>query len=63
MQVKIAEATGYGICNENAVDRVPKEYAEVYHLDDPNFIANLDYWKQVPRRQKYLDVLNSVVAA
>lgn len=63
VQVKIAEATGYGICNENAVDRVPKEYAEVYHLDDPNFIANLDYWKQVPRRQKYLDVLNSVVAA
>lgn len=62
-QVKIAAATGYGITNENAVDKVPKEYAEVYHLDDPDFIAGLDYWKAVPDRQKYLDVLNAVVAA
>ena len=62
-QVKIAAATGYGICNENAVDLVPADYAEVYHLDDPDFIAGLDYWKAVPDRQKYLDVLNAVVAA
>lgn len=62
-QKKIAAATGYGICNENAVDLVPKEYAEVYHLDDPDFIAGLDYWQAVPDRQKYLDVLNAVIAA
>jgi spermidine/putrescine-binding protein len=62
-QKKIAAATGYGICNQNGVDLVPKDYAEVYHLDDPNFIAGLDYWKAVPDRQKYLDVLNAVVAA
>lgn len=62
-QVKIAEATGYGITNENAVDKVPKDYAEVYRLDDPNFISELDYWKPVPRRQVYLDTLNAVVAA
>ncbi len=62
-QKKIAAATGYGICNENAVDLVPKDYAEVYHLDDPGFIAGLDYWKAVPDRQKYLDVLNAVIAA
>jgi putative spermidine/putrescine transport system substrate-binding protein/spermidine/putrescine transport system substrate-binding protein len=62
-QKKIAAATGYGIANENAVDLVPKEYRQVYHLDDPDFIAGLDYWKAVPDRQKYLDVLNAVVAA
>lgn len=62
-QKKIAAATGYGICNENAVDLVPKDYAEVYHLHDPGFIAGLDYWKAVPDRQKYLDVLNAVIAA
>ena len=62
-QKKIAAATGYGICNQNAVDLVPKSYAEAYHLDNPDFIAGLDYWKAVPDRQKYLDVLNAVVAA
>jgi putative spermidine/putrescine transport system substrate-binding protein/spermidine/putrescine transport system substrate-binding protein len=62
-QKKIAAATGYGVCNQNAVDLVPKSYAEVYHLDNPDFIAGLDYWKAVPDRQKYLDVLNAVVAA
>lgn len=62
-QKAIAKATGYGICNENAVDLVPKDYAEAYHLADPSFISTLSYWQQVPDRQKYLDVLNSVVAA
>lgn len=62
-QKQIAAATGYGICNENAIDLVPADYSEVYHLDDPGFIADLDYWKQVPDRQKYLDVLNAVIAA
>ena len=62
-QAQIADATGYGITNENAVDLVPKDYAEVYRLDDPNFITELDYWKEVPRRQVYLDTLNAVVAA
>jgi spermidine/putrescine-binding protein len=62
-QVAIAKSTGYGICNDNAVDKVPKAYAEAYHLEDPSFISELSYWKRVPQRQKYLDVLNSVVAA
>lgn len=62
-QAQIADATGYGITNKNAVDLVPKDYAEAYRLDDPNFITELDYWKQVPRRQVYLDTLNAVVAA
>ncbi len=63
VQKEFAKITSYGITNENAVDLVPKDYYEAYSLGDPNFIAGLDYWKVVPRRQKYLDVLNSVVAA
>jgi putative spermidine/putrescine transport system substrate-binding protein/spermidine/putrescine transport system substrate-binding protein len=62
-QKAIAEATGYGICNENAIDAVDKDYAASYHLDDPSFISKLSYWQRVPERQKYLDVLNAVVAA
>ena len=62
-QKAIAKATGYGICNANAVKLVPKDYAKSYHLDDPSFISRLNYWKRVPERQKYLDVLNAVVAA
>lgn len=62
-QKKIAEVTGYGICNQNAVDLVDAEYAESYRLDNPGFISELNYWKRVPERQKYLDVLNAVVAA
>jgi hypothetical protein len=42
---------------------VTPEYSKVYDLDNPDFITSLDYWKAVPRRQKYLDVLNAVVAA
>ncbi len=63
VQKQIAAVTGYGITNENAVDLVPKDYAEAYRLDDPGFIAELDYWKPTPRRQQYLDVLNAVIAA
>lgn len=63
VQKQFAEITSYGITNENAVDLVSKDYYEAYSLGDPNFIAGLDYWKTVPRRQKYLDVLNSVVSA
>ena len=63
VQKQIAEVTGYGICNENAVDLVDKAYAQAYRLDDPGFISDLEYWQRVPERQKYLDVLNSVVAA
>lgn len=62
-QQKIAEVTGYGICNQNAVDLVDEAYAEAYRLDNPGFISELNYWKRVPERQKYLDVLNAVVAA
>ncbi|MFM9139507.1 MAG: PotD/PotF family extracellular solute-binding protein, partial [Solirubrobacterales bacterium] len=63
VQKQFAEITSYGITNENAVDLVPKDYYEAYDLGNPDFIAGLDYWKTVPRRQKYLDVLNSVVSA
>ncbi|MBN8868658.1 MAG: ABC transporter substrate-binding protein [Solirubrobacterales bacterium] len=62
-QKQIAAVTGYGITNKNAIDLVPKDYAEAYRLDNPDFISELDYWKPVPRRQQYLDVLNAVVAA
>ncbi len=62
-QKEFAKVTGYGITNENAFDLVTPEYSKVYELDNPDFITSLDYWKAVPRRQKYLDVLNAVVAA
>ncbi len=58
-----ATATGYGICNTNAFDLMSAEYNEVYRLNDTSFVENLDFWQRVPERQKYLDVLNAVVAA
>jgi putative spermidine/putrescine transport system substrate-binding protein/spermidine/putrescine transport system substrate-binding protein len=61
-QAAIAEATGYGITNQNATDKMPAAYAKAYHLSDPGFISKLSYWQRVPQRQKYLDVLNAVVA-
>lgn len=62
-QTQIAKATGYGITNKRAVSMVPKDYADAYHLSDLTFISRLDYWKRVPRRQQYLDILNAVVAS
>lgn len=62
-QAQIAKATGYGITNQRAMSLVPKDYADAYHLQDPSFIARLNYWKRVPRRQQYLDILNAVVAS
>jgi spermidine/putrescine-binding protein len=61
-QVAIAKATGYGITNQDATSKVDAAYAKSYHLSDPGFISKLNYWKRVPQRQKYLDVLNAVVA-
>lgn len=62
-QKEIGTVTGYGITNTKAIPMMPKVYAESYHLDEPNFIAQLDYWKQTPRRQEYIDILNAVVAS
>ncbi len=62
-QKQFAEITGYGITNENAFKLMTPEYTKVYDLGNPDFIESLDYWKAVPRRQKYLDVLNAVIAA
>lgn len=62
-QVDIAKHTGYGITNSNAVSLVPSLYSTSYHLSDPTFISRLNFWKRVPRRQDYLDILNAVLAA
>lgn len=62
-QVDIAKYTGYGITNTNAVHKVPSLYSRSYHLSDPTFISKLNFWKRVPRRQAYLDILNAVLAA
>jgi len=61
-QVQIAKVTGYGVSNRNALKLLPKSYAKTYHLNESNFIPKLTFWKKVPRRQKYLDTLNAVVA-
>jgi hypothetical protein len=44
------------------VHNVPSIYSASYHLSDPTFIAKLNFWKRVPRRQDYLDILNAVLA-
>ena len=62
-QAQIAKSTGYGITNQRAVGMVPQDYADAYHLSDPTFISRLNYWKRVPRRQQYLDILTAVVAS
>jgi spermidine/putrescine-binding protein len=62
-QAAIAKYTGYGITNTNAVHSVPSIYSDSYHLSDPTFISKLNFWKRVPRRQDYLDILNAVLAA
>jgi putative spermidine/putrescine transport system substrate-binding protein/spermidine/putrescine transport system substrate-binding protein len=62
-QVDIAKYTGYGITNTNAVHSVPSIYRDSYHLADPTFISKLNFWKRVPRRQSYLDIMNAVLAA
>jgi len=63
VQKTISEVTGYGVTNTAAFGDLPADYKEAYHLDDPKFIEGLSFWKVVPRRQKYLDVLNEVLAA
>ena len=62
-QQQIGEITGYGITNTNATSLMPKSYVKSYHLNEPDFISGLNYFKQTPRRQEYIDVLNAVVAA
>jgi spermidine/putrescine-binding protein len=62
VQATINEVTGYGVTNEDSVDSMDPERVKIYHQDDPEFLADLSYWQQVPRRQKYLDVLNEVLA-
>jgi spermidine/putrescine-binding protein len=63
VQKTISEVTGYGVTNTATFGDLPADYREAYHLDDPKFIEGLSFWKVVPRRQKYLDVLNEVLAA
>lgn len=62
-QAEIAKVTGYGVTNSAVVKYLDPKRVAVYHQDDPAFIASLAYWQQVPERQKYLDVLNQVMAS
>ena len=63
-QGAIAENAGWGITNQEAETHVSPEVWKRLHMDEAAaFLANLNFWQDIPRRGKYLEILNEIKAA
>ncbi len=63
-QCGMVKVAGYSPANPIAVeDCLTEEERAGLHLDDPEYVAGLDFWKVQPRLDKYVEMWNAVKAA
>lgn len=63
-QAKIAELSGYDIVNPESKPFMDPSVWEKLHMDEgPAILEEMHFWEQIPRRAKYLQVMNEVKAA
>lgn len=57
----VADVTNYGVSNPEAAVHMSQEQAAGIHLDDPDsYMARINFWQSVPRRDQYLEIWNEV---
>lgn len=61
---QIYERSGFGVTNPKIVEHLPKEALEGSVMgEDAEFRRTVQFWEEIPRRAKYLEVWNEIKAA
>lgn len=64
MQGKIGEVTGYDVTNPNSKAYMDSQVWETLHMDEAtDILPTMQFWKELPRRGKYLEIWNEIKAA
>lgn len=63
-QGQIAEATGYTVTNPESREFMDEAVWEQLYMDEgPDLLERIEFWQDIPRRGRYLEVWNEVKAA
>ena len=64
LQARIGETTGYSVSNPQSKALMNKETWDRLYMDEgPELLKNIRFWEDIPRRARYLEVLNEIKAA
>ena len=63
-QARIGETTGYSVTNPQSKSLMNKETWDKLYMDEgPELLTKIRFWDDIPRRARYLEVLNEIKAA
>jgi spermidine/putrescine-binding protein len=63
-QARIGETTGYSVSNPQSKALMNKETWDRLYMDEgPELLTKIRFWEDIPRRARYLEVLNEIKAA
>ncbi len=64
VQAMIGEKTGYSVCNPKAKEFMDAATWDRLYMDEGiSMLKEMKFWEEIPRRAKYLEILNEVKAA
>jgi len=64
MQARIGEVTGYDVTNPESKPFMDPGVWETLHMDEAkDILPDIQFWKELPRRGKYLEIWNEIKAA
>jgi putative spermidine/putrescine transport system substrate-binding protein/spermidine/putrescine transport system substrate-binding protein len=64
VQAKIAEFTGYTVCNPQSKPFMdPKVWDNLYMEEADQILSNSIMWEEIPRRDKYNQIWNEIKSA
>ncbi|MCS4505401.1 extracellular solute-binding protein [Arhodomonas aquaeolei] len=64
VMAQVYESSGFGVTNPKAGEYLPAEaFARSIMARDESFRRNINFWREIPRRGKYLEVWNEIKAA
>lgn len=60
----LGEATGYTVSNPESKAHMDAAAWDTLYMDEgPEVLANIQFWEEIPRRSKYIEVWNEIKAA
>lgn len=63
-QARIGETTGYSVSNPQSKTLMDKDTWDRLYMDEgPELLTRIKFWDDIPRRARYLEILNEIKAA
>jgi putative spermidine/putrescine transport system substrate-binding protein/spermidine/putrescine transport system substrate-binding protein len=63
-QARIGETTGYSVANPESRSLMDKAVWDRLYMDEgPALLTELKFWEDIPRRARYLEIMNEIKAA